>query len=139
MSFAARRITTPAWAATLPASIAVRDDNISTSTASFSIGNSNNYSSSGNVFAPTGTWLLQGSFSNYEVRLAVTSGSFGGASTGVWLGLGTSRTWQNVAFPGTSGYYNLVRGEGLLEIRTSATQVVVASTVLIVQALSTDA
>lgn len=137
MSFASRRITTPAWAASLPSTIAVWDDSVDTSNASFSIGSSS-YSSVGNVFNPSETWLLQGSGSDYEVRLTVTAGSFATGTTGSWLGLGSTRTWGNTASPGTGFYYNLVQGNGLLEIRNAATQIVVAFSALTVRALSTN-
>jgi hypothetical protein len=138
MSFASRRITTPAWAASLPTSLYVYDTDFSVSTATFLIGGSDNYSSSANVFAPTGTWLYQGSFSNYEVRLTLQSGSIGSGTLGSWLSLSSSNSWTNTADRGASPNARQT-GTVLLEIRTASTQVVVASSQLTLDAFSTNA
>jgi hypothetical protein len=138
MSFASRRITTPAWAASLPTSLLVYDTAFYVSTASFSIGGSNSYSSSASTFAPTGTWLSVGSFSAYEVRLTLQSGTIGSGTLGSWLSLSSSNTWTNTADRGGS-FSASQSGIALMEIRTATTQVVVASTQLTIDALSTQA
>lgn len=139
MSFASRRITTPAWAASLPTSLLyVYDFENFVSTATFSIGGSNNYSSSANVFAPAGTWLYQGSFSDYEVRLTLQAGAIGSGTLGSWLSLSSSNSWTNTADRGANPSARQT-GAGLLEIRTASTQVVVASTQLTIDAWSSNA
>lgn len=138
MSFASRRIIAPSWAASLPVSLLVYDESFFASTASFSIGGSNNYSSSAYPLAPTGTWLDVGSYLDYEVRLTLQSGTIGSGTLGSWLSLSSSRTWTNTADRGGSPSAQQL-GVALMEIRTATTQVVVASTQLTIRALSTDA
>lgn len=38
-------------------------------------------------------WLLQGSSSDYDVKMVPISGTFTSGSTGLWQNLGTTRTW----------------------------------------------
>lgn len=140
MSFAARQVTTASASTllvSLPTSIYVAGESTGTVFSSFTIDNSGSYSSVGLYSAPSGTWLLSGSASNYEVRLTLTSGTISG-TTGTWLSLGTSRTWSNTANPGTGFYYVLREGIGTLEIRDSVTTAILASTTLTVHALSSN-
>lgn len=140
MSFAARQVSITTAAAptvSLPASIYVAGENVPAVTSSFTIDNLGSYSSVGIDFAPSGTWLLSGSASSYEVRLTLTSGTISG-TTGTWLSLGTSRTWSNTANPGTGLYYVLREGIGTLEIRDAVTTAILAVTTLTVRALSTN-
>ena len=65
----------------------------STATATYSL------LASGDVTAfalPDGVWIFPRSgMASYEVRASVTFGTIGGAATGSWLSLASSRTWSN--------------------------------------------
>lgn len=124
---------------TLPASIFVYDSALYDSTATFSVNADGTYSSDANTFAPTGTWLLSGAAGDYEVRLNITSGSINnGGTTGSWLSLNSTRSWSNLATPGTGIYYNEAQGVGTLQIRFAATQTILAASTLTVRAVSTN-
>ena len=112
--------------ATLPATITVWDTEVgTTATASFTMNATGTYNSIGNVLSPSGTWAIGGGASNYQFRLTVTSGTFGGAATGTWVGPSASPTWSlSQASTGSA------TAEGTLEIRDSSTFTVYASTTL---------
>lgn len=87
----------------------------------------------------SGEWLLDGSASDFEVRLTVVSGDspFGGGTEnpGSWLSLSSDRVyWMNsfVSAPTT------LTGEWLLEIRDASTQTVLASCALYVTAVGSS-
>lgn len=42
---------------------------------------------------PIQDWLLQGSASDYDVKMVPIFGTFTSGSTGLWQNLGTTRTW----------------------------------------------
>lgn len=54
---------------------------------------------SGDVTAfalPDGAWIIpRVGMSGYEARATVTAGTIGGATTGSWLSLASSRSWSN--------------------------------------------
>ncbi len=82
------------------------------------------YSLSGGE-TPNRYWIypLLGNSSNYEIRFTLTSGAVSsGSSTGVWLNMGTTRSWTV-----TRTGYGTSTAEGLIEIRNATTQAVVFS------------
>jgi hypothetical protein len=120
--------------ATLPPDLLVWDtDNVpSGSLASFTLNAAGTYTSVGNTNNVSGTWAIGGSAADYQFRLTVVSGSFGGASTGIWVGPSASPTWsvtQAGASPGGDTF-----AEGTLEIRSNATGQVFTSSNLTLQA-----
>lgn len=119
--------------AVLPSAIVVTDRRIhpNASTASFTLNAAGTYTSVGNVIAPTGTWALYGGATDYQFRLTVITGTFSGASTGVWVGPSASPTWS-LSIPVNT--FNDLTSEGLLEIRDNATLAVLASATLTLNA-----
>ena len=70
------------------------DPSISTVTVTFA--NDGTYTGSGGVSGFSGNWIdpTSAAGDDYEIRMSVNSGTTpSGASTGSWLGLGTSRIW----------------------------------------------
>ena len=66
-----------------------------TATVSYSISTDGTEAGVGGVGGFTGTWLLSGSASDYDVQLVLSSGSTPtGASVNTWLNLGTGRYWE---------------------------------------------
>jgi len=66
------------------------------STATVTFANDGSYSGTGNVSGFSGNWIspLTAAGNDYEIRMTVNSGSTpGGATTGSWLALGTTRIW----------------------------------------------
>lgn len=113
--------------ATLPATLLVWDTDISpgTALASLTMNAAGTYTSVGNTNNVSGTWAIGGGASDYQFRLTVLSGTFGGASTGVWVGPSSSPTWN--ATQATTGSNT---AEGTLEIRNNATGQVLATSTL---------
>lgn len=107
--------------ATLPADILVWDTHIhpTAALASLTINAAGTYTSVGNTASVSGTWAIGGGAADYQFRMTVISGSFGGASTGIWVGPSSSPTWS-VSVPGTSPSGEQI-AEGTLEIRSNAT------------------
>ena len=70
----------------------------------------------------SGTWLLSGSASDYEVRATVVSGSVTSGTLNTWLGLGTTRTWTRTRTTVGSSAVTLQ-----IEIRLAATGTVIAT------------
>jgi hypothetical protein len=118
----------------LPATIFVNDRRITaSSTAFFSLLNTGAYSSTGNLAAPSGTWLGAGAASDYDCRLTITSGTLSSGTAATWLNLGTSRTWsKNDPAAGTLA----LTGIGTLEIRRASDLVVVATSTLTLRAFN---
>ncbi len=147
MSFAARMmtiVTTAPPVVQLPSSLFIYSDSLDTATVTFYMDYNGTYYSDGNVFAPSGTWLLSGAASDYDVRFTVTSGAINnGGTTGSWLSLGTTRSWSNLAdptpYPGFPIYYNVAQAIGTLEIRSAATAAVLTSSNIELRAVSTNA
>lgn len=113
--------------ATLPATLLVWDTDISPATAlaSLTMNAAGTYTSVGNTNTVSGTWAIGGGASDYQFRLTVLSGTFGGASTGIWVGPSASPTWS--ATQATTGSNT---AEGTLEIRNNATGQVLATSTL---------
>lgn len=40
------------------------------------------------------TWLINGAAANYDIKVTLNSGTLTSGTTGSWLNLGTSRSWQ---------------------------------------------
>lgn len=101
-----------------------------TATASFTLNSNGTYSSFGTFFNPSGTWKIGGGIGlNYEARLTVVSGSFSGASTGVWLSVGSNRTWSvSRSSPGSTS------ASGTLEIRDATSGTVFTNSTLTITA-----
>jgi hypothetical protein len=118
----------------LPATIFVNDRRITaSSTAFFSMLNTGAYSSTGNLAAPSGTWLGAGSASDYDCRATVTSGTLSSGTAGTWLNLGTSRTWsKNDPAAGTLALTCVMT----LEIRRASDLVVVATSTVTLRAFN---
>lgn len=66
--------------------------------ATYTLANSGSISASNGL---SGTWLLGGPASSFEVFATVLSGTLTSGPTGSWVSLSTSRTWVVVANPGT--------------------------------------
>jgi hypothetical protein len=67
-----------------------------TSNAEVTFTNAGAYTGVGNTEGFSGNWItpLAAAGSNYEIRMTVNSGSTPtGSATGLWLSLGTTRTW----------------------------------------------
>lgn len=67
-----------------------------TSNAEVTFSNTGTYAGTGNTESFSGNWITPTSAagSAYEIRMTVNSGSTpSGSATGVWLSLGTTRTW----------------------------------------------
>lgn len=124
--------------ASLPDSIYVYDTQFTTATASFTISSTGGYSSVGTPFNPSGTWLISGNASDYEVRYALTSGSVSSGTLNTWMSLGTSRTWVTTANRGAAPNARQT-AIGTLEIRHATLLNLVAVTTLTIDAYSTDA
>lgn len=80
--------------ASLPATLSVEDTRGASSTASLTLNSAGTYSSSGNVAAPSGTWLLSGSGANFESRATVTSGTLTSGTANTWEALSSNRSWS---------------------------------------------
>lgn len=117
--------------ATLPATLLVWDTDISpgTALASFTMNAAGTYTSVGNTNDITGTWAIGGGVTDYQFRLTVISGTFGGASTGIWLGPSSSPTWSL-----TQASVGQLTAEGTLEVRNNATGQVLATSTLTLEA-----
>ena len=66
------------------------------SSVTVTFANDGSYTGTGNVSGFSGNWIapLTAAGGDYEVRMTVNSGSTpGGAATGSWLSLGTTRFW----------------------------------------------
>ena len=120
--------------ATLPPNLYVYDTDIipSGASASFTMNAAGTYSSVGNAANESGTWAIGGGATDYQFRLTVIYGIFGGASTGIWVGPSASPTWT-VSQSGVSPGGNTT-AEGTLEIRSNATGQVFTSSALILEA-----
>lgn len=64
----------------------------SSSTASFTINNSGQFTSTGGVSAPSWTWRLSGASADYEVMFSYTGSVPTGVTFDTWLSCSTSRT-----------------------------------------------
>lgn len=120
--------------ATLPPDLYVYDTHLigTSSSASFTLNAAGTYSSVGNSANVSGTWAIGGGATDYQFRLTVISGTFGGASTGIWVGPSASPTWtvfQSGVSPGGDTI-----AEGTLEIRSNATGQVFTSSLLVLEA-----
>lgn len=95
----------------------------STATTSFTLNSNGAYTSNTGV---SGTWKIGGGLgSSYEARLTVTSGSFSGGSTGVWVSLGSDRTWSV-----SRSTLGSTSASGTLEIRDATSGLVFTSSTL---------
>lgn len=57
----------------------------------------------GSTITSYGSWSTDPSTTDYEIFVSVTNGSFStGDSTGVWLNMGTSRSWTRTAAVGAT-------------------------------------
>ena len=92
-------------------------------TASFTLANTGNYSSLGNIAAPSGAWVNPGANAGlYEARATVNSGSVTSGTTGSWLALTADRTWTRTQTSVGSSSAGLG-----MEIRRASDGTVVAS------------
>lgn len=67
-------------------------------------------------------WLTAGTASDYEARVTITAGTLSSGTDGVWLGLGTTRTWTK-----TRSAVGISTCTVTVEIRIAATGAVVAT------------
>lgn len=76
-----------------------------------------------------GTWLREGSASDYEVRYSPTgdTGAMSGAAINTWLNAGTSRTWAITDSTVTGGSESVT---GPVELRKAGSATVLASETL---------
>lgn len=81
--------------------------------------------------ATEGTWLLGGTASAFEVRATLQSGALDGGTVNSWMNLGSSRDWTRVRTENSTGTNSAVL---LIEIRDVATQTVLASGTITLQA-----
>jgi hypothetical protein len=98
--------------ASLPASLyiwAVRPTN-----ASITLNSSGAYSTTGSG-GGSGTWMNGGTGADYEARATLVSGTLTSGTTGTWLALSTSRTWQR-----NSPVSGVLTAQITLEIRLAA-------------------
>lgn len=96
----------------------------STATSSFTLNSNGAYTST--PAGVSGTWKIGGGLgSSYEARLTVISGSFSGGSTGVWLSLGSDRTWSV-----SRSTLGSTSASGTLEIRDATSGIVFTSSTL---------
>lgn len=111
----------------LPPSVSAYDFKLdpTPATCDFGVNSSGTYVTSGTgPNTPSGTWLISGAASSYEIRLDLTSGSVtpGSSATGTWLALSSNRFW---ALSG-GGYFQTT---GTLQIRNATTlQVLITAT-----------
>lgn len=143
MSFGARQTslaTQATYGAALPDNLYIYDTSIFQAIATFDVYSTGTYASTANSSDPSGTWLLSGIGSDYEINFIVTSG---GVNNGIdpvntWLSLGTSRSWSVLANPGGGIYYNSVQAFGFLQIREASSAVIVATSKINLLAVSTN-
>lgn len=75
-----------------------------------------------NTTPSSGTWLVAGAASAYEVRMSPTSGTFTTGTTGSWLSCGSDHTWTD-----TQTTIGTNTTTATLEIRDAATLDVLAT------------
>ena len=87
--------------------------------------NTGTYAGTGNIQGFSGNWIspISAAGSAYDIRMTVNSGSTPtGSSTGVWLSLGTTRTWTI-----SQGVVGTTASNVTLEIRKASTGAVLSS------------
>lgn len=75
----------------------------------------------------TGEWLLWGSSSSFECRATLVSGTLSSGTTGTWLALSTTRSWNVTSSVGAGGGNAGKNCTILVEIRDAATLIVLDS------------
>lgn len=101
-----------------PTNIAITPANAS---ATYSLTNAGLETASGRA---NNTWLVSGAVGDYEARATVTSGALTSGTTGAWLNLGTTRSWNLTR---TSDVVGTDTATMTIEVRVVATGVVIAT------------
>ena len=96
-----------------------------TAAAEVTFTNAGAYSGSGNIQSFSGNWITPTSAagSAYDIRMTVNSGTTpSGSATGLWLSLGTTRTWTITRVGAGTTASNVT-----VEIRNASTLAVLSS------------